>query len=125
MPAYDSALFVPAAPLARVTLRNPESEALQEDVPMLLDTGADVTLLPHAAIKGLGVTTLNDKHYELVDFEGHVSLSSIVRVEMIFLGHTFRGQFLLLELRVGHHRAQRLKLYGSDIRWPAIAMGEA
>ncbi len=49
MPAYDSTLFNPPAPLARVTLRNPETGAVWSDVPMLLDLGADATLIPQVA----------------------------------------------------------------------------
>jgi predicted aspartyl protease len=64
---------------------------------MLLDTGADVTLIPHSAVYELGVPTQTDKQYELIDFEGHASLASVVRLEMLFLGFTFRGQFLLTE----------------------------
>ncbi|HEV7374702.1 MAG TPA: hypothetical protein VGN95_08290 [Pyrinomonadaceae bacterium] len=97
MPAYDSVLFVPPAPVARVTLRHPDNGALRGDVPMLLDTGADVTLLPHNAVIELGVTAQTDKQYELINFEGHVSLASVVRLEIVFLDLTFRGQFLLIE----------------------------
>lgn len=63
MPDYDSALFTPPAPLARVTLRNPESGATQTDVPMLLDTGADVSLIPRASIGSLALTAVLDMHY--------------------------------------------------------------
>jgi hypothetical protein len=101
MPAYDAALFNPPAPLAHVTLRHPESGATREDVPMLLDTGADVTLLPQSAVNELGITVLDDKHYELIGFKGQSSLSSVVRLEMVFLGLTFRGQFLLVEQEWG------------------------
>ena len=51
MPSYDSFLFTPPAPLARVIIRNPLSGATVSDVPMLLDTGADVTLLPQAFVE--------------------------------------------------------------------------
>jgi predicted aspartyl protease len=97
MPIYDSALFAPPAPLARVTLRHPENGIARTDVPMLIDTGADVTLLPQSAANELGITPSPDKSYEIIGFEGQVSLSSVVRVEMVFLGLTFRGQFLLIE----------------------------
>ncbi|MGB9179981.1 MAG: retroviral-like aspartic protease family protein [Pyrinomonadaceae bacterium] len=97
MPAYDSALFSPPAPLAHVTLRNPESGATRNDVPMLIDTGADVTLLPQNAASEIGLTVLNDKNYELMGFEGQASVAVAVRAEMILLGLTFRGQFLLIE----------------------------
>lgn len=97
MPDYDSELFTPPAPLARVTPRNPESGATQTDVPMLLDTGADVSLIPQASISSLALTAVLDMHYELVGFNGSSSLAQVVRVELIFLERTFRGQFLLTE----------------------------
>jgi hypothetical protein len=97
MPAYDSALFAPPAPMAHVNLRHPESGVVQTDVPMLLDTGADVTLLPQVAVSKLGMTVTSETGYELIGFEGKVSLASVVHLEMIFLGLTFRGQFLLIE----------------------------
>ena len=46
MPAYDAKLFDPPAPVAHVTLRHPATGASLSDVPMLMDTSADVTLLP-------------------------------------------------------------------------------
>jgi hypothetical protein len=49
MPAYDAARFDPPAPLAQVTLRNLDTGAVWSDVPMLLDSGADVSLVPQAA----------------------------------------------------------------------------
>jgi hypothetical protein len=61
MPAYDSSFFTPPAPLARVTLRNPETRAIVVDVPMLLDTGADVTLLPQDSVDQLGINVDPDE----------------------------------------------------------------
>src|SRR5215469_5881665 len=46
MPAYDDRLYVPPAPVARVVLRHPERAEGVENVPMLIDSGADATLLP-------------------------------------------------------------------------------
>ena len=60
MPDYDSDLFIPPAPLARVTLPNSDSGATQKDVPMLLDTGADASLIPRASISLLGLATASD-----------------------------------------------------------------
>jgi hypothetical protein len=101
MPAYDSTLFAPPAPLAHVSLRNPESGATRTDVPMLLDTDADVTLLPRTPVEELGISVSSESRYELVGFEGQASLASVVNLEMIFLGLTFRGQFLLIEQEWG------------------------
>jgi hypothetical protein len=96
MPDYDSTLFSPPAPVALVTLRNLESGMMKVGVTMLLDTGADVTLLPQGVAEELGLSYLA-KSYELADFEERASLARAVRAEMVFLGLTFRGQFLLVE----------------------------
>jgi hypothetical protein len=58
MPSYDASHFDPPAPVARVTLRNPHSGVTVSDVVLLLDTGADVTMLPRMAIERLGVPLL-------------------------------------------------------------------
>ena len=96
MPDYDSTLFSPPAAVALVTFRNPESGVMIAGVIMLLDTGADVTLLPRGVADKLGLSYTNNS-YELVGYENSSSVSHAVRAEMIFLGLTFRGQFLLIE----------------------------
>jgi predicted aspartyl protease len=97
MPAYDGQQFQPPAPVALVTLRNPQTNVTATDVPMLLDTGADVTLLSQAVVERLGVVAIPDQRYELVGFDGSTSFAPIVRVDLLFLGRRFRGQFLLID----------------------------
>jgi hypothetical protein len=97
MPAYDAERFDPPAPLAQVTLRNPDNRVIQPDVPMLLDSGADVTLVPQTAVDSLGVAVVPDRQYELASFDGSASWASVVRLELVFCGRTFRGQFLLID----------------------------
>ena len=101
MPAYDTSRFEPPAPLAQVTLRNPETGALQMEVPMLLDSGADVTLVPQATANLLRVVIVPGRRYELVGFDGNISFAPVVRLELLFLGRTFRGQFLVIEQEWG------------------------
>jgi hypothetical protein len=55
MPTYDAERFTPPAPTALVKLRDPGSGTVISDVPVLLDTGADVTLFPGSAIQRLGI----------------------------------------------------------------------
>ena len=55
MPRYDDSTFSPAAPVAQVNLRSPDGSALVTNVPLLIDTGADVTLLPQASVDLLGM----------------------------------------------------------------------
>jgi hypothetical protein len=101
MPAYDAVRFEPPAPLARVTLRNPDTGVIWSDVPMLLDSGADVSLVPQAATRMLGVDVVPDTRYELKGFDGNASFAPAVRLGLVFCGRTFRGQFLLLDQEWG------------------------
>jgi hypothetical protein len=101
MSAYDAARFDPPAPLALVTLRNPNTGAVCPDVPLLLDTGADVSLVPQAAVSQLGVIAAPDKRYELIAFDGTVSFAPVVQLELVFCRRTFRGQFLLIDQEWG------------------------
>ncbi len=101
MPAYDSVLFNSPAPLARVTLRHPSSGATVSDVPMLLDTGADVTLLPQASVERLGIRVDSNEGYELMGFDGSVSVAQVVEVDVLFLRRAFKGRFLLINQEWG------------------------
>ena len=96
MPAYDSDLFSPPAPLAKVTLRHPTSGATVSDVPMLLDTGADITLLPQAFVEQLGILVDSNEGYELRGFDGSISIARFVEVDLLFLRRAFKGRFLLI-----------------------------
>jgi hypothetical protein len=58
MPSSDTAHFDPPAPVARVTLRNPHSGATIPDVLLLVDTGADITLLSRTAVEPLRIPRL-------------------------------------------------------------------
>ncbi len=97
MPPYDAIQFEPPAPLARVTLRNPDTGALSLDVLMLLDSGADVTLIPRVTLDQLEIISVQDRQYELIGFDGSKSFAPVVQLELIFCHRTFRGQFLLID----------------------------
>jgi hypothetical protein len=95
MQAYEAARFDPPAPLALVTVRSEQLAIEIRDVPMLLDTGADVSLLPRAHVTSLAPP--DAKQYELQAFDGTKSTAPAINVELLFLGKAFRGQFLLIE----------------------------
>src|SRR5262245_43404523 len=78
MPNCDASHFDPPAPVASVTLRDPHSGATVSDVQLLLDTGADVTLLPRMAVEWLGVSLLANEQYELMGFDGSRSFARVV-----------------------------------------------
>jgi predicted aspartyl protease len=97
MPSYDALHFDPPAPVARVTLRNPQSGATVSDVLLLVDTGADITLLPRTAVERLGVPLLAAQQYELMGFDGSKSFAPVVMLDTVFLQRAFRGRYLLVE----------------------------
>ncbi|HPD28811.1 MAG TPA: hypothetical protein PLL20_02370 [Phycisphaerae bacterium] len=97
MPGYDAARFHPPAPVAEVVLRNPESGARISGVTLLMDTGADVTLLPRKAVEQLGVMPIAGEHCELAGFDGRRCVASVVMLDLVFLRRAFRGRYLLVE----------------------------
>ena len=101
MPAYDAIRFAPPAPLALVSLRNATSSISIADVPMLLDSGADVTLLPQTTVKQLGLSIDPKAVYELMGFDGRRSWAQAVQADLKFLSRTFRGRFLLADQECG------------------------
>jgi predicted aspartyl protease len=99
MPPYDDRLFVPPAPVLTARLRNPQNGTIVPDVPLLIDTGADVTLLPLGAVNAAGIEQTGA--YELLAFDGTSNSAGAVRAELFLLGRTFRGQFLVIDQDVG------------------------
>jgi len=95
MPTYDDQFFNPPAPLARVTLRDSATGKTVSDVPMLIDSGADVTLIPQQSVTRLGATIEPDTGYEVMGFDGRKSIAQVVSLDMIFLRRAFRGRFLV------------------------------
>lgn len=101
MPAYDADQFDPPAPVAKVELRHPVTSALITNVPMLLDTGADVTLLQRDYTERHGVMPVEDKVYKVEGIDGSTKLAEVVQLKLVFPGRKFKGQFLLIDLPMG------------------------
>lgn len=95
MQAYDSARFDPPAPVALVVVQSVQLGIVVRDVPMLLDTGADVSLLPRSQLAPL--VSPDARQYELEAFDGTRSTAPAVTADLQFLGKSFRGQFLLID----------------------------
>ncbi|HRW08298.1 MAG TPA: hypothetical protein P5121_24510 [Caldilineaceae bacterium] len=54
MTPYHSGSFEPPAPVAYMTLQHSTGDAKWPNVPMQIDTGADITLIPEQAVSHLG-----------------------------------------------------------------------
>ena len=95
MPAYDQGFFNPPGPIAIITLRTSSNGNAVPDVPMLIDSGADVTLVPQQSITLLGATVHSDTAYEIMGFDGRKSFAHVASLDLIFLRRVFRGRFLI------------------------------
>jgi len=100
MPEYDGTHFAPPAPTALVSLIHPDTGRTLDDVSMLLDTGADITLVPAEALQDLGVELLPDS-YALEGFDGTSVMAPAAYLGLRFLGRTFRGRFLAIDQKTG------------------------
>jgi predicted aspartyl protease len=68
---------------------------------MLMDTGADVTVLPLAALKQLGVAVEMQTDYQLVAFDGTRSAAPWALVHVVLLSFVFRGRYVVIDQEVG------------------------
>ncbi len=84
MPEYDAENFEPPAPVAHVTIRNPATGVLLSEIPMLIDTGADATLLPSNAVEQLGVKPEEDTDFEVQVFDGEIKWLRLAKLELYF-----------------------------------------
>ena len=124
MPTYDANLFEPPAPVANITLRNPINGSMVLNVPMLLDSGADVTLIPENLLEQLTVDLEEGARYELVGFDGSRSFANVVRLNMVFLNRTFTGRFLTISQEWGIIGRDILNLVSIYLDGPKITWGE-
>ena len=95
MPSYDGASYRPPAPVASVTVRDPNSLAVVSGVMLLVDSGADITFIPRAAIAHLGVSAETSAKVEVASFDGSRSFADAVNVDVLLGIHYFRGRYLV------------------------------
>lgn len=124
MPTYDTTLFDPPAPLAQVILRHPADSGQLATASMLLDTGADVTLIPTVAANQLNLPAENEAQYELMGFDGTRTVATAVHLEMIFLNKIFRGRFLLIDQAWGILGRDVLNLVSISLDGPNLLWAE-
>lgn len=128
MPVYDQFDYSPPAPVAEVSLENPDNGYSVDKIRMLIDTGADVTLVPESAIRKLVDDIGSLPTYELEGFDGSRSNAQAVALKLSFLGKTFRGQFLATKQQHGILGRNILNclsicLNGPELSWAEIRQG--
>lgn len=122
MPAYNHDDFDPPAPVALVDIRDQATGKTITHIPMLMDTGADVTLVPQAALDHLQLAPSGETTYELAGFNGETCLFAAVQLDLVFCRKAFRGQFLAIDQPwgiLGRNvlNAVSLRLSGPQLLW--------
>jgi len=64
---------------------------------MLIDTGADISLVPRAAVEKLSITVNKNASYELVGFDGQRTNSPAIEMDVVFLRKIFRGKYIVVD----------------------------
>ncbi len=98
MTPYDEQHYQPPAPVALLTLRTLDGRDLSiSKVLALVDTGADVTLLPRWAVEQLGLVPQTDDGIQLAWFDGTVRSAESVELEALFHGGRFQGRYAVID----------------------------
>jgi predicted aspartyl protease len=101
MITYDSIYHAPPAPMARVTLRNLLNGKAVLDVPMLIDTGADISVVLRVSAENIGLQSRRDESIVIVAYDGSRRSSEVVTLEMVLEDYTFEGDFLVRDDVIG------------------------
>ncbi len=67
---------------------------------MVLDTGADISLLPRSVLEEMGIEP-SGKKFLLIGFDGSSIESDIYELQVILLGKRFEGAYSAIEEPVG------------------------
>src|SRR5579871_2588663 len=93
MTDYEAGEFDPPAPVARVLVRGPNNQTAT-NVPVLVDTGSDVSTLPADVVRAVGGTlTASEIQIEYLDGVRESYDETLLTVE--YLHYRFRGRFLV------------------------------
>ncbi|MGL6072790.1 MAG: aspartyl protease family protein [Fimbriiglobus sp.] len=129
MTPYDDQLYQPPAPIAELTLRTLDGRNVTlAGVSAVLDTGADITLLPRWAIEHLGVISQSDASVELAWIDGTTRFAESVEMEVSFQGGRFQGRYALVDQPhgiIGRNLLNHFRLVfdGPAKTWHRIVVG--
>jgi hypothetical protein len=68
---------------------------------MLMDTGADISLVPEWVIEALQIEPSGESVYELENFIGETIVTAAVFLDVVFCQRRFRGQYVSIEQEWG------------------------
>ena len=93
--------FEPPAPIAKIALREIGTGERVKNVSMLLDTGADISLLPKSAVKNLKIEPLQNETFALEGVYGGQKSVEVFYLQVIFLGKRFTGKYCVIDDEIG------------------------
>lgn len=118
MRSYDDYNFSPPAPVVLASLSNPNTGKTATDVPMLLDSGADVTVLPASVVAQLGATPVS--MVETRVFDGTTFMSPVVHVDLRLGKSRFPGRYITSDADVGFIGRDILNSVILELNGPAL-----
>lgn len=68
---------------------------------MLIDSGADVTLIPRTSVDELKLEIDPNAICELQGFDGQSTVAQEVQLDLVFVKRTFRGKFVIVNSKMG------------------------
>jgi predicted aspartyl protease len=124
MTIYNSEFFEPPAPLAKISIRNFKDKNRVSEVPMLLDTGADVSLIPTKFIESLNLSV--GESSKLIGFDGNETNFQTIEAQIIFEGKRFTGKYFLIDQEYGILGRDILNSFtllfdGIELNWSVIS----
>lgn len=99
MPAYEAEAWEPPAPIIRATVRGP-SGAAASDVPMLIDSGSDVSVVPQVVVGAVGAA-VSPSRVPIEFYSGAGEAWDEARLSVEFARYRFEGLFLVGEASYG------------------------
>src|SRR5712692_7035495 len=99
MPTYESGVFDPPAPVIRAAVSG-RSNVIHENVPMLIDTGADISFVPLDVAVGVGAEMLESTSIAQM-FSAETSTFAQVRLTIEFLHFRINGEFVVAPSEYG------------------------
>ena len=101
MPAYNSNRFEPPAAVAVVSIRDPKGGNTVRDVPMLIDSGSDVSLVPRTSVDELDSELDPNAAYEPQGFDGRRTMAQVAQLDLIFVERAFSGKYVIIDSNMG------------------------
>ena len=126
MAAYDTTGWDPPAPIVRATVRGPSQVAIA--VPMLIDTGSDITVVPRSVAEAVGAA-LHPSRISVQFYSGAEETWDEAHLTVGLARFRFEGLFLVAESSYGILGRNVLNLVlltldGPRLRWSIGAAGQ-